>query len=201
MGLCALCRQNLILLGPILGVLLFFYLKRGPYRALLSLTFVVSFCVILALLPLRNYVVTGEASIPVIRHTAEHVGATLQIDSRLSAGAIFTKAVSAFVYYVKRILFCAGVTVTLDLPWYYLKPHWLVIWFGALLYLGRVLRRRRLEFWEAFASTLIVTYLLPLIAFADISNYGVRMVIPVMPVVFALCSSLPGKASSTVRKE
>jgi hypothetical protein len=83
------------------------------------------------------------------------------------------------------------VTVTLDLPWYYLKPHWLVIWFGALLYLGRVIRRRRLEFWEAFALISIVTYLLPLIAIADISNYGVRMIVPVVPVVFVLCATLP----------
>ncbi len=189
LGLCALCRQNLILLGPMLALLAFFYLKARPRRTLIALLFAASFCAVFSLLPLRNYAVTGQLSIPVIHYTSERIGWSLQTNAPLTAALMLAKGAAALLYFAKRILFCAGLTTVLGLPAYYLKLHWLFIWFGAAAYLVQVIRRRRAEFWEAFAIVFVFLYLAPLIAIADISNYGVRMVVPVMPVVMLLWAS------------
>jgi hypothetical protein len=189
LGLCALCRQNLILLGPMLAILAFFYLKGRPRRTLIALLFVASFCAVFSLLPLRNYAVTGQLSIPVIHYTSERIGWSLQPNAPLTAALILARAAAALLYLAKRILFCAGLTTVLGLPAYYLKLHWLFIWFGAGAYLVHVVKRRRAEFWEAFAIVFVFLYLAPLIAIADISNYGVRMIVPVIPVVMLLWAS------------
>jgi Dolichyl-phosphate-mannose-protein mannosyltransferase len=198
MGLCALCRQNLILLGPTTAILLFIYLKRRPGRTPISLSFLFWFCLVFSLLPLRNYAVTGDVSIPVIRYTAQRLTSELKINDPITLTSLGRKALSAFTYYARRILFCAGLTTAMGgVPVYYLKPHWLIMWTGALIYIRRLLKRRGLEFWEAFATLFILMYLGPLIAIADIYSHGVRMIIPVMPIVLLLgVGSLTTQTSS-----
>ena len=56
-------------------------------------------------------------------------------------------------------------------------------------YLVQVFKRRHAKFWEAFAIMFVFFYLTPLIAIADISNYGVRMIVPVIPVVMLFWAS------------
>lgn len=185
LGLCALCRQNLVLLGPGMTVLLFIYVKGRPRRALISLAFLVWFGLIFSLLPVRNYAVTGEISVPVIRYTAQRLTSNVEINEPITPASI-----------ARKILFCAGITTSMGLPVYYLKPHWLVMWIAALIYSWRLLKSRHLEFWQAFAFVFILVYLTPLLAVPGISNYGVRMVIPVMPMVLLLgVSSLTRPAS------
>jgi hypothetical protein len=60
-----------------------------------------------------------------------------------------------------------------------------------------LLKTRGLEFWQAFAFVFILVYLTPLLAVPGISNYGVRMIVPVMPMVLLLgvCSLTPRPAS------
>jgi hypothetical protein len=175
MGLCALCRQNLVLLGPGMAVLLFVYLKGHPRRSLISLSFLIWFGLIFSLLPLRNYAVTGEISVPVIRYTAQ----------RLTSNVTITEPITA-TSFGKKILFCAGLTTALGLPIYYLKPHWFVTWIGAFIYCWRLCRRRHVEFWEAFALVFILMYLGPLFVVPGLNTYGVRMILPVMPIVLLL---------------
>jgi hypothetical protein len=189
LGLCTLCRQNLILLGPMLGIFAFVYLKGRPRRTLITLLFVASFCAVFSLLPLRNYAVTGQLSIPVLHYTSERIGWSLQTNTPVTATLLLARMAVALLYFAKRILFCAGLTTILGLPVYYLKLHWLFIWFGAGVYLLHMVKRRRAEFWEAFAIVFVFFYLAPLIAIADISNYGVRMIVPVIPVVMLLWAS------------
>jgi hypothetical protein len=193
-ALCALCRQNLILLGPAIGVLLFFFLRHRRHRLLFSFSFLLWFCVIFSLLPLRNYAVTRQFTVPVIYYTTERVQSELQISSALDASSVASTATRAFVYFGKRLLFCAGFTTVLGLPFYYLKPHWMIIWGGALFYILKLMKRpRNLEFWEVFALVFIPAFLAPLIAIATIYIYGVRMIVPVMPVVLLLAvSAWPG---------
>jgi hypothetical protein len=200
-GLCALCRQNLLLLGPIAAVLLFVYLKGTPRRVLLTLSFVFWFCLFFSPLPLRNYAVTGEASIPVVRYTVERFESNPATKSAAAGESPLKKSLTTVAYYSKRIAFCLGITTALNLPAYYLKPHWLLIWFGALVYVGRKLRLGNWAFWEAFAVTFILAYLEPLIAVADISNYGVRMIVPVMPVVLLLAVSVIPRMKAIDDKE
>jgi hypothetical protein len=196
-GLCALSRQNVILLGPVSAILLFIYLKRQPGRTLISLSILFWFCLVFSLLPLRNYAVTGDVSIPVIRYAAQQLTSSLEINDPITRTSLIKKAFTTFTYYARRILFCAGLTTVLELPIYYLKPHWLVMWIGASIYTWRLLKRHHLEFWEAFALLFILMYLGPLIAIADINNYGVRMIVPAMPIVLLLgVSSLTPQPSS-----
>jgi hypothetical protein len=185
LGLCVLCRQNLILLGPGITVLLFIYLKGRPRRALISLSFLVWAGLTFSLLPLRNYAVTGEISVPVIHYSAQRLTSNVEINEPITPASIAGK-----------ILFCAGITTAMGLPLYYLKPHWLVMWIAALIYSWRLLKSRRLEFWQAFAFVFILVYLTPLLGVPGISNYGVRMVVPVMPMVLLLgVSSLTPRAA------
>ena len=84
------------------------------------------------------------------------------------------------------VLFCAGIATALGLPFYYLKPHWLAIWIGALIYSWRLFQTRQVTFWEAFAILFILMYLGPLFIVPGLSSYGVRMILPVMPIVLLL---------------
>ncbi len=186
LGLCVLNRQNLILLAPATATLLFIYLKGQTGRTLVSSIFLVCFCLIVALLPLRNYEVTGETSIPFIRYSAERLISNPEINNLTANESPSRNALAIFDFYARRILFCAGLTVVLKLPAYWLKPHWMLMWLGAFIYIRRLLKRRCLEFWEAFALVFILMYLAPLLAIANINTYGVRMVLPVIPVVLLL---------------
>src|SRR2546429_4484773 len=109
------------------------------------------------------------------RYTAERLTSNVGINEPITVTAV-----------AKKILFCAGITTALGLPFYYLKPHWLVIWVGALIYSWRLLKTRRVKFWQAFAILFIVMYLVPLFIVPGVSTYGVRMVLPVMPIALLL---------------
>jgi hypothetical protein len=188
MGLCALTRQNLVLLGPAIAGLLFLYLKGQPRRILITLIFLSGFGLAFSLLPLRNYAVTGEISVPVIWYTAQ----------RLTSSNVQFNDPLTLVSVGKKILFFAGITTVMDLPARYLKPHWLVMWIGAFIYLWRLIKRRTAEFWEAFALLFILMYLTPWFFVPGVSVYGVRTILPVMPIVLLLAvSSLTPYVSGT----
>lgn len=174
LGLCALTRPNLALVAPAAVILL---LLR-PRRPKCALLFLIAFVAVFSLLPLRNYVAAGQFSVPIFISQGHW-------QTPAVAGGFGEKALTVVVFYARRILFCSGFTL-LELPWYWLRPHWPFIWAGAFDFAMRALKKRRLEFWESFALSFIPVYLVPVIALAQISNYGVRMIAPVIPVVLLL---------------
>jgi hypothetical protein len=184
-GLCALCRPNLILLAPATAALVFLYKRGRPHRLLMTLVMLATFCLTFALLPLRNYALTKKASFSVITYTNDWAKPEINLAAPVTLMKIGKALVTSIDFYGRRILFCVGLTF-FELPIYWLRPHWTIIWAGALLFLWRAVKGRRLEFWEAFAITFIVMYLGPLIAVAQISNYGVRMIVPVLPMLLLL---------------
>jgi glycosyltransferase involved in cell wall biosynthesis len=175
MGLCALSRQNLVLLGPAIAGLLFLYLKEQPRRTLVSLVFLSGFGLAFSLLPLRNYAVTDKISVPVIWYAAQRLTSDVQINEPLTLVSVG-----------KKLLFCAGITTAMKLPVYYLKPHWVVMWIGAFIHISRLLKRRQAEFWEAFALIFNLMYLAPLFIVPGLTVYGVRTILPVLPIVLLL---------------
>lgn len=189
MGLCALTRQNLFLIGPATAGLLFLYLRGQPRRALFGLIFLLGFGLVFSLLPLRNYTVTGEFSVPVIWYAAQRLTSDVQVNEPLTLLSLG-----------KKVLFCAGITTVMKLPFYYLKPHWLVIWIGAFIYGWRLLKRRKAEFWEAFAIVFVLMYLGPLFFVPGLSVYGVRTIIPVMPIVLLLAVGSLARYSALSQK-
>jgi hypothetical protein len=185
-GLCALCRPNLILLAPATAVVLFFYRKLRSRRIIMPAILLATFCLTFALLPLRNYAVTKKPSLSAITYTNDWAIPEIDLAAPVTVMKIGRALVTSVDFYGRRILFCAGLTTIFGLRIYWLRPHWIIMWAGALLFLWRAVKRRRLEFWEAFAITFIVMYLGPLLAIAEINNYGVRMIVPVLPMLLLL---------------
>lgn len=69
-----------------------------------------------------------------------------------------------------------------DADYQFVRPHWLVMWwfFGTYVYV--VARTRYVwTFDEAVLASFVPCYLLPLMAVAMLSNYGFRMIVPVIP--------------------
>ncbi|HEY6232597.1 MAG TPA: glycosyltransferase family 39 protein [Pyrinomonadaceae bacterium] len=183
-GLCALCRPNLVLLPLVVTALFAIYLK-GKARLAIPAIFLVCALLVFALLPLRNYVVTKQASLSAITYTRDWERPEVDLSTPITFKKI-TSAISAtVVLYGKRVLFCFGLTF-FYLPVHWLRPHWIIIWAGAFLFCGRAWKRRRLEFWQAFTITFVGVYLGPLIAVAQIHNYGVRMIVPLLPVLLGM---------------
>jgi hypothetical protein len=192
-GLCVLCRPNLVLLSPLTAALLFLYGKRNWHRIMSGVTLLAGFSLTFVLLPLRNYANTRELSISAITYRGDWIIPRLDLAAPLSLVKLAQAISTGFGFYARRILFCMGFTFV-ELPIYWLRPHWIIMWVGVLGFLWRAVKRRHLEFWEAFALSFIVVYLGPLIAVADISNYGVRMIVPVIPMLLLLAvSALPTK--------
>ncbi|MDQ3803744.1 MAG: glycosyltransferase family 39 protein [Acidobacteriota bacterium] len=183
LGLCALSRPNLVLVAPATAVLLFWRLR--PRRTKYPLIFLLWFGVIFSLLPLRNYVAGNQLSVPVFTMKAHWQTPALDTTGPPTLAGFGRNAFAVATFYARRVLFCSGFTL-LELPFYWLRPHWLVMWGGAFTFARRALRRRCLKFWELFALSFIPVYLLPIIALAQISNYGVRMIVPVIPIVLLL---------------
>jgi hypothetical protein len=183
-GLCALCRPNLVLLPLVVTGLFAIYLK-GKARLAIPAIFLVCALVIFALLPLRNYVVTKQASLSAITYTRDWERPEVDLSTPITFKKIASAISATVVLYGKRVLFCFGLAF-FYLPIHWLRPHWIIIWAGAFLLCGRVWKRRRLEFWQAFTITFVLVYLGPLIAVAQIYNYGVRMIVPVLPVLLVM---------------
>ena len=152
----------------------------------MTLTLLATFCLTFALLPLRNYRVTKKASLSVITYTNDWAKPEFDLAAPVTLMKLGKALVTSVDFYGRRVLFCAGLTTIFGLRIYWLRPHWIIMWAGALLFLWRVVKRRRLEFWEAFAITFIAMYLGPLLAVAQINNYGVRMIVPVLPMLLLL---------------
>jgi hypothetical protein len=192
-GLCVLCRPNLILLSPATAALLFLYGKRISHRIMSGLTLLAGFCLTFVLLPLRNYAITRQMSISAITYRGDWLVPKLNLTAPLSLAKLAQAISTGFGFYARRILFCMGFTFV-ELPIYWLRPHWIIMWVGVLGFLWRAVKKRRLEFWEALALSFILVYLGPLIAVAHIYNYGVRMIVPVIPMLLLLSiTSLPPK--------
>jgi Dolichyl-phosphate-mannose-protein mannosyltransferase len=183
-GLCALCRPNLVLL-PLGVTLLFAIYLRGKARLAIPAIFLVSALVVFALLPLRNYVVTKQASLSAITYTRDWERPEVDLSTPITFKKIADAISATVVLYGKRVLFCFGLTY-FYLPIHWLRPHWIIIWAGAALFCWRAWKKRRLEFWQAFTITFVAVYLAPLIAVAQIYNYGVRMIVPVLPVLLVM---------------
>lgn len=186
-GLCALCRPNLILL-PFSTALLFLLYVKGKVRILVAAVFLAASILTFGLLPLRNYVVTKQASLSALTYTGDWEKPDVDFSAPLTAGKLTRAAVTSLGFYGRRVLFCFGLTTfrQFDLSPYWLRPHWIIMWAGAFLFCWQRLKQRRPEFWEAFAMTFVLFYLTPLIAVAQIHNYGVRMIVPVLPMLLLM---------------
>ncbi|HEX8920148.1 MAG TPA: hypothetical protein VF766_01640 [Pyrinomonadaceae bacterium] len=185
LGFCSLCRPNIVLIGPTAFILLFIYLKHQPRRGAIISAFLFCFLLVISLLPLRNYLVAHEVRVPIDPYKSHNMRKALGIYQPVTPPPASTVALHAIKLYARLILFCSGLTF-LELPLRWLRPHWTLMWAGTFLFAWRAFKRRRLEFWESLTLSFVILYLAPLIVLINITSYGFRMVVPVIPVILLL---------------
>lgn len=157
-GACFLVRPNTLLLAPALALVLF--RKRAYPKAGAVVAGLIVFSMLIVW---RDYAATGALDLNVLTTTRDW-------------------AQPSFPLYVKRVLYVFGWLHAL-VPEFGPLRHWLVAWVCVLLL---ALRIRRLDELDRVALVFLAAYYVPLIAVAEIQNYGIRMLVPAMPVVVYL---------------
>ena len=68
-------------------------------------------------------------------------------------------------------------------PAYRPRPHWMIIWtLWAAYPIVKLFRRERLEVWEGFLYLYVAGYIASVLFIAmDITSYGGRMVVAILP--------------------
>lgn len=169
-GACFLVRPNTLLLAPAWALLLLY--RKRDRRALVNGAIVIAGLLLMAALILwRDHLAAGSLDL--------HVVTTRQDWLHPSSFG------DAFPFYGRRILYLLGYMHAL-IPEYGSYQHWFAAWAGVLLLVGWCLRKRQIDDLDLAALVFLVAYYGPLIAVADITNYGIRMLTPGMPIVLYL---------------
>lgn len=169
-GACFLVRPNTLLLAPAWALLLLY--RRRDKRAIVNGAIVIAGLLLMAgLLLWRDHAVTSAFDL--------HVLTTRQ--DWLHPSSIG----DAFPFYGRRILYVLGYLHAL-IPEFGFFWYWYAAWGAVLLLVGWCLRKRQADELDLAALVFLAAYYGPLIAVADITNYGIRMLTPAMPVVLYL---------------
>ena len=172
LGLVVLARPSFILSASmaIAAVWIYTLVKRRSSwpPALLALGTAISVSAVVV----RNYAVTGRATVDIVTNTSDWI----RIWSLPS--------IQFLLALVKRSLFVFGLTQPIA-PAYLPRPHWMILWLLWTAYpLSKLYKRQSLEFWELLLYIYVVCYIGPVVLVAaDITSYGGRMVIAILPVV------------------
>jgi len=120
----------------------------------------------------RNYAVTGHITFDIVTDTSDWLKLW-----NLPATELLTAL-------VRRSLFVFGWTDLLA-PAYRARPQWMMLWLLWAAYPAfKIYKREPIEFWELLLYIYAVCYIGPVVLVAaDITSYGGRMVIAILPVV------------------
>lgn len=174
LGLVVLTRPSLVLSAAAVLTAIWVHARatgltrRVPFAATLGAAAGVSGDII------RDYVVSGRATFEIVSNTTDWI--------RIwnLPNITFSHALAS------RVLFAFGIPRFMDAA-YRLRPQWIVLWVACGAYVAlKLARHRSLEIWEILLYVYIACYIVPVIAVADISSYGGRMVSTIMPVVLIL---------------
>ena len=183
-GLCFLIRPNTGLYGPVVALVVLSAPSRLPAARRLNAAalLLAVWAAVCLLLVARNYVVTGSLAQSVVTKTSDMYmpGVNAAHGHRTTAG----RAVQFVTGYAHRMAYVAGVPQFLE-PTYRIRPHWMAIWVGTVLYLV-TLRRRSPSAWEWMLLGLCAAYFAPVLVIGSVSNYATRMVAPGVPLALLL---------------
>jgi len=169
-GACFLVRPNTLFLAPAWALLLLY--RKRDRRTIANGAILIAGVVLMAGLILwRDYAVTATFDLRVLTTRQDWFHPSSISD--------------AFPFYGRRILYVLGYLHGL-MPEFGSLRHWYAAWAGVLLLLGWSLRDRQIDDLDLAALVFLAAYYAPLIAVADITNYGIRMLTPGMPVVLYL---------------
>ena len=182
-GLCFLARPNTGLYAPVVALVVLCAPRRLPAArrlkaAALLLAVWAALCLLLVV---RNYAATGSLAQAVVTRTSDLY--VPGVDG-VHGGASHSRAAEFVTGYASRMAYVAGVPRFLE-PSYRIRPHWVAMWAGTLLYLV-TLRRRTVAPWEWMLVGLCAAYFAPLIVIGSVSNYATRMVAPGVPLALLL---------------
>jgi hypothetical protein len=169
-GACFLVRPNTLLLAPAWALLLL-YRKRDKRTVINGAIVIVGVILMAGLLLWRDDAATAAFGLRVVTTRQDWLHPS-------SIGA-------AFPFYGLRILYVLGYLHGL-IPEFGSLRYWYAAWAGVLLLVGWSLRNRQIDDLDLGALVFLAAYYGPLIAVADITNYGIRMLTPAMPVVLYL---------------
>jgi hypothetical protein len=169
-GACFLVRPNTLLLAPAWALLLL-YRKRDRGAIINGAIVIAGLLLMAGMILWRDYAVTAAFDL--------HVLTTRQDWFHPSSIG------DAFPFYGRRILYALGYLHGM-IPEFGSLRHWYAAWAGVLLLAGWSLRNRQIDDLDLAALVFLAAYYGPLIAVADITNYGIRMFTPAMPVVLYL---------------
>jgi len=165
-GACFLTRPNTVLIAPAWALLL--VVRKRDRRSIAHAAILVTgLAVMAALIAWRDHVATGGFDLRVLTTTQDWLRP------------------ASFSLYGRRILYVFGYLHGL-VPEFGSWRHWYAAWAGVLLLLVQSVRRREIDDLDLAALVFLAAYYSPLIAVADIANYGIRMLTPAMPVVLYL---------------
>jgi len=195
-GLAVATRPNTLLVAVGMSALAGL-LGPGPATRRLgaSVALALGAAVIVALIPLRDYAVTGQLGLRVLTDTQDWEPRPATMRDR---GAGLSAAWSLAEHFARRALYCLGLLFVGGAK-YPLMPHWVLMWGGVAAFATARLRERRLAPWEVMTVGFVVLYLGPLLAAGSLTSYGVRMIVPVVPTVLLL--AVQGTAERLSRPE
>ncbi|HEX8172784.1 MAG TPA: glycosyltransferase family 39 protein [Thermoanaerobaculia bacterium] len=190
LGAVVLTRLNLELIPLALALVVLLYgagdLRRRAARAAALLLPALA---VIALLAIRNGLVSGHYTIFAAKHLA-------LVPSLGRAGLLAT--------IVKRALYCAGIMIggmSMRVPGVIgISKHLLAATIGALLWLIVCAWRRRLDFIDAVAVAWLICAYGPFAALPDLGAYGMRFQWPTAPFVVFLAMRLVASITTHLRK-
>jgi len=178
-GLCFLVRPNLLGLAPATAAVMLLYPRDRKWRRRDAVVLLSMCAAVSSLLLVRNYVATGVMS-PIAFARPEG----WQTPDYSDPASLHQRVMATASFYASRTAFTLGIPEFMN-PDYRLRPHWLVMWAAFVWYALRLMHRKP-AFWEVLLLVLLLAYLIPLIAVADISSYGFRMISPAIPLALVL---------------
>ena len=178
LGLAVLTRPNVLAAGLLILALILIYFRSQPRVAItLATWFLIGF--VGGQLPLfvRNVVVTGKVTLGTFSPAFQTTHDWLDRDQHdpIEIQPIDREQRPVY-YYVDRTLYTLGVTE------YGLVYRWVVMNLLIGVLVVACMKHRSIEFGDAALFAFTISYLGPLILFAAIRTYGVRMVLPIIPI-------------------
>ena len=169
-GACFLVRPNTLFVAPAWALLLL-YRKRDRRTITNGVILIAAAVVMAGLILWRDYAATATLDLRVLTTRQDWLHPLSVSD--------------AFPFYGWRILYVLGYLHGL-IPEFGSFWRWYAAWAGVLLLVGWCLRNRHIDDLDLAALVFLAVYYGPLIAVADITNYGIRMLTPGMPVILYL---------------
>ena len=172
LGISVLIRPNIFPFSLVFLslVLMFIILNKTQLLSYFYLT--ASYLIIMSLLPLRYYFVTGElAFLPVDGNFLDYIKRENPIS--------FTENFLNFLqFYYNKIIYIFGFLPNLE-PKFNYRPHWMIMWLGYFIYIYSAIKIIVKErSFEIFIHVFIFMFYFIILLIAPITDYGFRIIIP-----------------------